>query len=69
MASVDGMGWDDGIPLFDTLRTGLTDNPSAIDTNKNMISDSSIGHWITFGPSGKPISSVPGKAIKPGDIK
>ncbi|EAX2628241.1 TPA_asm: type IV secretion protein Rhs [Salmonella enterica subsp. salamae serovar 58:d:z6] len=63
------MGWDDGIPLFDTLRTGLTDNPSAIDTNKNMISDSSIGHWITFGPSGKPISSVPGKAIKPGDIK
>ncbi|EKT7570212.1 RHS repeat-associated core domain-containing protein, partial [Salmonella enterica] len=63
------MAWDDGIPMLDTLQTGLTDNPSAIDTSKNIISKNSMGHWITFGPSGKPVSSVPGKVIKPGRIK
>ncbi|EGK9461179.1 RHS repeat protein, partial [Escherichia coli] len=63
------MAWDNNTPLFNTIQTGLTDNISAIDTSNNVITGNNMGHWITFGPSGQPISSTPGKVMRPSDIK
>ncbi|HIG9788890.1 TPA: RHS repeat-associated core domain-containing protein, partial [Escherichia coli] len=63
------MAWDNNTPLFNTIQTGLTDNISAIDTSNNVITGNNMGRWITFGPSGQPISSTPGKVMRPSDIK
>lgn len=63
------MAWDNNTPLFNTSQTGLTDNISAIDTSNNVITGNNMGRWITFGPSGQPISSTPGKVMRPSDIK
>ncbi|MGM3371972.1 hypothetical protein, partial [Escherichia coli] len=63
------MAWDNNTPLFNMIQTGLTDNISAIDTSNNVITGNNMGRWITFGPSGQPISSTPGKVMRPSDIK
>ncbi|WP_423779291.1 hypothetical protein, partial [Escherichia coli] len=52
---------------MDTVLTA----PTNLNSNKDLmaITTKDLGNWITYGPSGHPISNMQGTPEKPSDIR